>query len=143
MVQAPGTHGSRSKLPAVLQIAACILAAAASVSALLLPVMAQETVTNSPGTEPQRTVESLTLLQTHPSSILVPLAVPLILTLVPLLVPRRTAWVAAIVCTVLLFAFTALGMATIGWLYLPALVAATASAVLHRTTRPPHNRHAK
>lgn len=123
----------------MLQVAACLLALAAGAAALLLPTIVQETVSSSPGAEPERTTESLTLLQTHPPTILIPLAVPPILTLVPLLVPRRAAWLAGIICSALLFGFTALAMASVGWFYLPALGAAVAAVVLRKTTRPARN----
>ena len=89
MEQAPNSGGPPSRLPIVLQVAAFLLAAAASISAALLPVMAEETVSSSPGTTPEHTVEQLTLLQTHPPTVLIPLAVPPLLTMLPLLVPRR------------------------------------------------------
>jgi hypothetical protein len=136
MGRAPGTSGSASRVPTVLQVAACLLALAASAAALLLPTVEQETVSSSPGTEPERTIESLTLLQTHPATILIPLAVPLVLTLVPLLVTRRAAWSAGIICSALLFGFIALAMASVGLFYLPALGAAVAAVVLRTTGRP-------
>jgi len=119
-----------------------LLAAAGSAAALLLPVMTQETVSGSPGTAPEHTVEQLTLLQTHPPTVLIPLAVPLLLTLVPLLMPRRAAWPAAVVCTILLCGFIVLAIASVGSFYLPALAAALTAVVLPRTTRLPHNRNA-
>jgi DMSO reductase anchor subunit len=142
MERASGASGPPSRLPTVLQVAACLLAAAGSAAALLLPVMTQETVSNSPGTTPEHTVEQLTLLQTHPPTVLIPLAVPLLLTLVPLLMPRRAAWPAAVVCTILLFGFIVLAIASVGSFYLPALAAALTAVVLPRTTRLPHNRNA-
>jgi hypothetical protein len=139
MERAPGTSGPPSRLPAVLQAAACLLALAGSAAALLLPTVVQETVSSSPGAVPERTVESLTLPQTHPPTILIPLAVPLVLTLVPLLVPGRAAWLAGMICSALLCGFIALAMASVGWLYLPALGTAVAAVVLRSTARPVRN----
>lgn len=142
MEQAPDSGGPPSRLPTVLQVAAFLMAAAASISAALLPVMAEETVSSSPGTTPEHTVEQLTLLQTHPPTVLLPLAVPLLLTLLPLLVPRRAAWWTAVGCTILLLGFIVLAIASVGWFYLPALAAALAAVVLQRATRLPHHRDA-
>ncbi|MGM0928758.1 MAG: hypothetical protein ACQEXN_03485 [Actinomycetota bacterium] len=126
----------------MLQTAACLLALAASAAALLLPTVVQEMVSSSPGDEPVRITESLALLQTHPPTILIPLAVPLVLTLVPLLVPRRMAWLAGIICSTLLLGFIALAMAGVGWFYLPAFGMAVAAVVLRNTARPAGNPNA-
>lgn len=142
MEQVPGASGSPSRVPTVLQVAACLLAMAASAAAVLLPTVVQETVSSSPGATPERSIESLTLLQTHPRDILIPLAVPLVLTLVPLLVPRRAAWLAGIICSAVLLGFIVLASATVGWFYLPAFGMAVAAVVLRSAARPGRNQNA-
>ncbi|MEV7646639.1 hypothetical protein [Arthrobacter sp. NPDC089319] len=139
MEEGPGTSGSGSRVPTVVQAAACLLALAASAAALFLPTVVQETVSGSPGAEPERSIETLTLLQASPGTILIPLAVPPLLTLLPLLVPRRAAWLAGIICCALLFGFIALATATVGWFYLPALAAAVVAVFLRNAARAARN----
>lgn len=125
----PTTRPARRRTD-VWQVAALALSVLASLALLVVPAFGGTSVTqSSDGTEVQRTT---TLLEAQGPSVLVPLAVPALLMLVPLYhrgAARR--WV-SLACTVLLGSFALLGLLSIGAFYLPALVcsvAATAAAM--------------
>lgn len=131
----PNTSALRRRSD-LLQIAALVLSVLAALLLLVVPAFGGTSVTvDSDGTQAERTV---TLLESEGPGILIPLAIPVLLTFVPLY-PLGDArrWV-RLACTLLLGAFTLLAILSIGVFYLPALVcsiAATTSTMSeHRST---------
>ena len=115
----------RSDPKSVRQILAFSLSIAASLVLLLVPVYSTATISKDGPDQ----VTASTLLEVVGSSIVVPLLIPVALTGMPLLVRGPARMHASIAATVALAVFTLLASATIGWLYVPALAAALASAV--------------
>ncbi|WP_125616998.1 HAAS signaling domain-containing protein [Specibacter cremeus] len=103
-----------------LQIGAAALAVAATLAALLLPGVVRDTQINSG----EHIVETLTLLQTHSAGILIPLAIPIVLTGLPLAVIGSRWRATSIACTILLAVFAVIASATVGWFYSPAFIVA-------------------
>lgn len=95
------------------QFVALVLATSAAVVLLFGPVARSESISTSG----ERTTESIGLLRAEGPSVLVPLAVPPLLTLVPLITrPRRFRRAVSVICTVLLAVGVLLGAATsTGW----------------------------
>lgn len=100
---------------------AFVLALAASITLLFLPVYSS---TDADG------VGSATLLEMNGAGALVPLAIPVVLTAVIALVRGRAAGVIALLCAMLLFAFTVLALFTVGTFFLPAALVAIIAAVI-------------
>ncbi len=71
-----------------------------------------------------------TLVDANGRGVLVTLAVPVALTLVPLLLVGRAWVVGSIVCAALLAAAVVVGLLSIGVFFLPALIAAVVGAAL-------------
>lgn len=107
------------------QLAAVALAVVASVLLLVVPTGTSETTTSTG----EHTSESTTLLGTEGPSVLWPLLVPVLLTLVPLLVSRRLRPAVSITCTVLLAVGVILAVLSIGVFFVPALVLAVIACV--------------
>lgn len=108
-------------------VVAFVLALAASVLLLFLPLYATMTTTSTGATTQGRA----SLWAENGPWILIPLAVPVLLTAVIALARGRGGLVVSILCTFVLAAFTVLALASIGMFYLPALIVA-AVAVLGR-----------
>jgi hypothetical protein len=108
----------------VWQLAALGLSLLAGLLLLVLPVYSSSTASSG---SPEVTT-TRTLLEEEGSNVLLLLAVPVLLTLLPLY-PKGVArrWV-ALVCTVVLAVGSLLALASIGLFYLPALVCAIAAA---------------
>jgi hypothetical protein len=102
-----------------LMVAACILALAASVFLLVFP-----TGEGDWGGQHHRT----TLLDKSGSHVLALLALPVLITLLPLGVPRHGVRIGA---SILLFGLVILGGFSIGLFYLPAAVAEVVGAGLY------------
>jgi hypothetical protein len=118
------------------QWAAFTLAAVASVVLLLAPTATQESVSASASstgsaasTATSVTTEHLTLLQSQGRGVLLVLAAPLLLTVLPLLLPGHYARIAALGCLVLLGLFVLAGALSVGAFYLPALLVAAVVVV--------------
>ena len=109
----------------VRQVLAVSLAIIASLVLLLVPMYTQVKLT--PGGPGQ--VSHPTLLETVGPSIFVPLLIPVALTALPLLIRGRARTPVSVATTVALVVFVALGSASIGWFYVPALGAAVAAVV--------------
>jgi len=121
----------------VLQGVAFALAIAATLVVFFLPLYTSvSSVEGSgiPGT-PEVT-EQLTLLAVNGPGIFVPLLIPVFLTGLPLLVRGKPWKGLSIAATVLLGAFAVLGSASIGWFYLPALLASTGALLVRPKERP-------
>ena len=71
---------------------------------------------------------SLSLVASQGLGVLVPIGIPVVLTLLALLVPRRTV---RIVVTALLWAFCLLGLLSIGLFFVPAAVLMTIAAAMN------------
>lgn len=117
-------------VPRVAQIAAFVFVIAATLAAILLPSSVRMNITNAGSPK----IETPTLLEIHPPTVLIPLAIPLILTLIPLLVREKRWRIVSIVCVVLLAVFTVIASASVGWYYMPALLAGLV-AVLYSPRR--------
>lgn len=115
---------------AAAALIAFVLALVASLVLLFLPVYSTVTTTAS-GT---RTEDTATLWAVNGPWILIPLALPVLLTAAIALARGRGGLVVSMLCTLVLAAFTVLAIASIGMFYLPALVVA-AVAVLGRAVR--------
>jgi hypothetical protein len=112
----------------VWQLGAFTLSAVASLLLVFLPAFSSSSESStSAGVEQTRTT---TLLEEQGPAILITLAVPVVLTLLPLLLrgrgPARRA--VSVLCTVMLGAGTLLALLSVGAFYLPALVCAIAAA---------------
>ena len=70
---------------------------------------------------------SLSLVASQGLGVLVPIGIPVVLTLLALLVPRRTV---RIVVTALLWAFCVLGILSIGLFFVPVAALMTAAAAM-------------
>jgi hypothetical protein len=114
-------------VPRVAQIGAFVFVIAATLAAVLLPSNVRVNITE-PGAP---RIETPTLLEINPPTVLIPLAIPLVLTLIPLLVRAKRWRIISIVCVVLLAVFTVIASASVGWFYIPALLAGLV-AVLYR-----------
>lgn len=117
-------------VPRVAQIAAFVFVIAATLAAILLPSSVRMNITNAGSPK----IETPTLLEIHPPTVLIPLVIPLVLTLIPLLVREKGWRIVSIVCVVLLAVFTVIASASVGWFYIPALLAGLV-AVLYRPMR--------
>ncbi|GAA3666166.1 hypothetical protein GCM10023081_01210 [Arthrobacter ginkgonis] len=114
------------------------LAIAASLAVLFLPLYTSETISaGSRDPDSRRVTEQLTLLEVNGPAIFVPLLIPVLLTGLPLLL-RGKAWRGlSLAATVLLAVFAVLGLASIGWFYLPALFASAGALLVRPAKRPP------
>jgi len=101
-----------------VMVAACILALAASVFLLVFPIGEGDW-----GGQHHRT----TLLDTSGSHVLALLALPVLITVLPLGIPRHGVRIGA---SILLFALVVVGGFSIGLFYLPAAIAETVGAGL-------------
>ena len=121
----------------VLQGVAFALTIAVALAVLLIPLVTSETYVEGPGIPDGPVVtEHLTLLEVTGPAIFVPLLIPVLLTGLPLLI-RGKAWRGlSIAATVLLAVFTVIGSASIGWFYLPALLASAGALLVRPTKRP-------
>lgn len=107
----------------IWHLVAFALAVLAAVGLLVLPTVATSSASVEAGGTVSRTEGSATLLETEGASALVLVAVPVALTLIPLLVSdRRRRWT-TIVCTVLLAVGVLLALMSIGVAFVPALAA--------------------
>ena len=119
---------------------ACLLAAVPSFVLLWLPVYSIGSVSHSAGPtgleSSTAAVEGATLSAVNGSRALLPLLMPMLLTLAPLLMPGRAGRrVAAYVCAGLLMVFVVLAGFSIGMFYAPSAVAMVLAAV-QRPLRP-------
>lgn len=110
----------------VLQVVALTFAVAAALAVLFLPGGVEITKTS----DGRQYIEEPTLFQTLGPHIFVPLLIPLLLTCAPLLFTGRGWKGVSIAATVALAVFSVIGSASIGWFYLPALLAAVAALFL-------------
>lgn len=115
-----------SRLKRVLQWIAFAFTVAASSLLSFLPVYSGVT-SDSNGTS---TETSATLVQVNGPSVLIPLAVPIAISLVPLLARGRAWQTLSIVATVLLGVAVFLGILSIGVFFLPALIVEIIAACL-------------
>lgn len=114
----------------VVQLVALVIALAGALAIALLPGYIE--VTES--TDSTEQVDSATVLEVNGTWYLLALAIPVVLTALPLLV-RGKAWqLVSVVCVVLLTMFTAVGMFSIGWYFVFAWVVALVA--LFFPTRP-------
>lgn len=116
-----------------VQILALVLAVAGLVTAGLLPLATSVTETS----DGVREVTRETLLAQNGPGILAILAVPVILTLVPVLLRGRAWFRGSIVCGVLLALGIGPAMMSVGFFFVPALLAAGVGMIL-----PPRRRDA-
>lgn len=114
------------------QLGALGLSLLGSLLLLVLPIYSSTTASS----DSPETTTTRTLLEVEGLRVLPVLAVPVLLTLLPLY-PKGAArrWV-ALVCTVLLAVGSLLGLASIGLFYLPALVCAIAATTAAMTAPP-------
>nr|WP_172684766.1 hypothetical protein [Arthrobacter rhombi] len=120
-----------------LQGVAFALTIAVAVAVLLIPLVTSETYVEGPGIPDSPPVtEHLTLLEETGPAIFVPLLIPVLLTGIPLLIRGKPWKGVSIAATVLLAIFTVIGSASIGWFYLPALLASAGALLVRPTARP-------
>ena len=110
-------------LKRVLQIVAFVFTIAAALVVIFLP----GSIEVSQDSTGRQAVTTPTLIQSSGGAILVPLLIPVILTVIPLLVRNRGWQATSIVATVILAVFAIIASASIGMFYLPAVVAAVTS----------------
>jgi hypothetical protein len=116
-----------------LQGVAFALTIAVALAVLFIPMSTSVTSTGGPGVpDSPEVTEHLTLLAVTGPAVFVPLLIPVILTGLPLLIRGKPWRALSVVSTVLLAAFAGLGSASIGWFYLPVLLASVAALL----TRP-------
>ncbi len=131
-----GARWSRRAAARAVQWLAVVLSLAAALVALFVLRGSSVTMMTSSDGPTETVVSSPTLLEAQGASVLIPLLVPVLLTLVPVLIPSGTVWrIASIVSAALLGIFVVLGALSVGWLYVPALLAAIVAAVLAATTQ--------
>jgi hypothetical protein len=108
-----------------------LLAVVATVVLLVVPTGREESISTGPSGVTIRSSRSTTLVQSDGLDVLVLLAIPVVLTGLPL-VFRRPRWrrVALLAASVLLLVLVVLGAASIGLFYLPAAVAMVIAAVV-------------
>jgi hypothetical protein len=111
---------------------ALALALAAMVVLLAVPLGTRETASTSG----ERTVESTTLLQSQGAGALVPLAVPVLLTALPLSAPRSRRPAVSLLCAALLGIGVVLSVLSIGVFFVPALIAAVVASLASRPSEP-------
>ncbi|CAM3450254.1 hypothetical protein OCAE111667_10445 [Occultella aeris] len=111
----------------VWQFVAFGLACAAFVLLLVMPLYTGTTTTPE-GTEDF----TATLVEVNGPGVLVPLLVPVLLTVVPLLIPSGRLPGVTIACAALLVFLMALGGASIGLFYAPAAIAAVVALLVRR-----------
>ena len=134
MTSASGTAAAgtrRRRRHDLWQLVALVLSVAGSLLLLVLPVYESST-TSSSGAEVRGTS---TLLETQGPGVMVTLAVPILLTAVPLLLQGRARGAVSLVCTLLLGIGTLLALLSIGVFYQPALVCSIAATTA--AFRPP------
>ena len=104
---------------------------AASVAALILafaPTIQQEHGSTDAGGSTIVTSSSTSLISSEGVSVLLILAIPVLITLMPVLVSRRGVRIGA---AVLLLVLCVLGLASIGLFFVPAVVLMTVAASMH------------
>ncbi|WP_344094646.1 hypothetical protein [Microbacterium deminutum] len=109
-----------------LQVAALVLVAAASTVLLLVPTYESAT-TSSNGTE---TVTTQSMLEVNGPWLLVVLAAPIVLAVLPVFARGRTWVVLSIVSATLLWVGVILGSLTIGIFFVPGAILALIAACL-------------
>ncbi|WP_150461902.1 hypothetical protein [Nesterenkonia ebinurensis] len=108
------------------------LALAASLALLLIPAGSISTETDGqPGV-----TESVTLLAEHGPWVLILLAVPVVITLLPLLARGTARAILPLLSLVLLGGFVVLALFSIGMFYLPALGALMTGTIISLRHRP-------
>lgn len=113
-------------------LAALLVAAATGLGLALLPFGSSGTV-DSNGVE---TTSSESLLSSEGSSVLIVLAIPVMLIVVPLLLRNQTlAYRSRIVIVVLLGIFVLLGALSIGLFFVPTLIAMVLSLAAQNSAR--------
>lgn len=135
---APSTDeaGRRYRVAGISQAIAIALAGAAALAVITIPgavVVTQESGGN-------QIVGHETLLEQQGPLFLLVLLIPVLLAAYPLLFPRPTRLVASLVSAILFTAAAVLASASIGWFFLPAVLAAWLSAIIlltHRTKGTP------
>lgn len=113
------------------QTVAVSLAIVTSLALLLIPTYARAKLTTG-GIEQTR---YLTLLEVVGPFVFVPLLIPVALTALPLLLRGRERIYVSVVTTVALTVFIFIGSASIGYFYVPALIAAVAAVVASTSSR--------
>jgi cytochrome bd-type quinol oxidase subunit 2 len=116
---------------------AVALALAAAVWLVLGTSGTSESVSTSSDGTVTRTVSQTTLLQTEGWSVLIVLALPVLLTALPLLVLHRHRRRVAEVSVVLLGVLVFLAMFSVGVFFLPAFIATVVAAARSRSSRQP------
>lgn len=111
------------------QLAAVGLTLLGGLLLLVLPVYSSTTASSD---SPEATT-TRTLIEEEGSGVLLLLAVPVLLTLLPLYPNGRARRWVGLVCTVLLAVGSLLALASIGLFYLPALVCAIAATTAAMT----------
>jgi hypothetical protein len=107
------------------QVVALGLSVAASLALLVIPAFGGTSASSEGGRE---VTHATTLLESEGPRVLLVLAIPLVLTLVPLLVRGRGRGAVSVLAALLLGVGALLGLASIGAFYLPALIFAIAAA---------------
>jgi hypothetical protein len=111
----------RRRASTLLRAVAALLALGASAMLLVVPFVNSSAATQSSGGPLLVEERSMTLLESEGPGVLVVLAVPVLLTALPLVF--RPRWL-GVVCTAVLGVLVVVTGFSIGLLYLPALVAA-------------------
>lgn len=106
------------------QSAAVVCAIAAAVALLVVPTGSGQSVSVDGSGSRTSDITHYTLLQSEGRSILLVLAVPIILTVIPLLISRRQRRTATLISTSLLSVGVVLAVMSIGVFFAPAVVCA-------------------
>ncbi|TJY64046.1 hypothetical protein E4J89_19065 [Arthrobacter sp. CAU 1506] len=120
----------------VLQGVAFALTVTVALAALLYPLYTVESSSGGSGNPSSPVVtEQLTLLAVNGPVLFVPLLIPVILTGLPLFIPGKPWRGLSIAVTILLAAFIWIGSASIGWFYVPALLASACALLVQPAER--------
>ena len=122
----------------VLQGVAFALTVAVSLAVQLVPMYTVQPSSGGSGNPNGQVVnEHLTLLTVNGPVFFVPLLISVILTGCPLLIPGKPWKGMSIAATVLLAAFLWIGSASVGWFYVPALLASAGALLVRPAERDP------
>jgi len=119
-------RGLRSAPSRGWQSAAVVCAIAAAVALLVVPTGSGQGVSVDGSGSRTSDITHYTLPQSEGRTILLPLAVPIILTVIPLLISLRQRRTATLICTSLLSVGVVLAVMSIGVFFVPAVVCALA-----------------
>jgi hypothetical protein len=113
----------------IANLIASVLALAAAIALIATPLFEVSSESDTAVGTSTRSTQSITLIEQEGQRILVILAIPVLLTLVPVLASLRHRRAVTIICTSLLAAGVVLALFSVGVFFLPALIAMCVAGV--------------